>query len=128
MKFSLVILGAMAILFSSCSSVVNGTKQMVSIDSNVKGAEVNVDGYVVGKTPFNGKITRGSDTVVTLKKEGYNIKTIVLSQEITPAFWGNGLFFYFFPFSSTTDGVNGAMYKYSPATYNIDMDPLSAGK
>ena len=128
MKFSLLVLSSMMLFFASCSSVVNGTKQMVSIDSNVKGAEVNVDGHNVGKTPFSGKIKRGSDTMVTIKKEGYAIKTIMLSDEVTPAFWANGLFFYLFPFSSTTDYATGAMYKYSPATYNVEMDPIASGK
>ena len=116
------------VILTSCSSVVNGTKQFVSIDSNVKGAEVNVDGMIVGKTPFNGKIKRGSETIVTLKKEGYEIKTIVLSEEVAPAFWANGLFIYGFGFSSTTDYATGAMYKYSPATYNVEMEPVAVGK
>lgn len=128
MKFSLIVICTMALVFSSCSTVVNGSKQLVSIDSNVKGAEVNVDGHIVGKTPFNGKIERGSDTMVTIKKEGYNIKTIILSQEVAPAFWANGLFLYGFPFSSTTDYVSSAMYKYSPATYNVELEPIVVGK
>ena len=128
MKFSLLVLSSMMLVLASCSSVVNGPKQMVSIDSNVKGAEVNVNGHIVGKTPFSGKIERGSDTMVTIKKEGYAIKTIMLSDEVAPAFWANGLFIYGFSFSSTTDYANGAMYKYSPATYNVELDPIASGK
>ncbi len=128
MKFSFLVLSSMMLVFASCSSVVNGKKQMVSIDSNVKGAEVNVNGEIVGKTPFSGKIERGSDTMVTIKKEGYNIKTIMLNDEVAPAFWANGLFLYGWSFSSTTDYATGAMYKYSPATYNVELEPIASGK
>jgi hypothetical protein len=112
----------------SCSSIVNGTRQIISINSNVKGADVIVDGRNVGKTPFTGKVKRGSDTAVTLQKEGYSSKTIIMSDEVAPAFWANGLFFYGFGFSSTTDYATGAMYKYSPASYSIDLEPVTAGK
>jgi len=125
LKTSLFVL--LSLLFG-CSTVVNGTKQMVAIDSNVKGADVNVDGHIVGKTPFNGKIKRGSDTAVLLTKEGYAPKTVILSDEINTAFWVNGLYLYFSPLSSTTDYVSGSMYRYSPATYNIEMEPIKQGK
>ncbi len=111
-----------------CSSVVNGTKQFVSIDSNVKGASVEVDGIPVGQTPFKGKINRGSGTTLTISKDGYRSKTIVLSEEVAPAFWANGLFVYGFAFSSTTDYATGAMYKYSPASYEVELEKETEGK
>jgi hypothetical protein len=128
MKFLNLSLVCLLFLLASCSSVVNGTKQMISINSNVKGADVIVDGSNVGKTPFSGKVKRGSDTSVTLQKEGYAPKTIVISDEVAPAFWGNLAFIYFSPLSSTTDFATSAMYKYSPASYQIDMEPVTAGK
>jgi hypothetical protein len=128
MKTMKLLLIALVSILTSCSTVVNGTKQNVVIDSNVKGADVNVDGQIVGKTPFNGKIKRGSETVVTLTKDGYSPKTIVMNDEINNAFWVNALFLYGSLSSSTTDYVSGAMYRYSPATYNIELETIKQGK
>ncbi len=128
MKMLRILAPTLLLSIVGCSSVINGTKQMISINSNVKGADVIVDGHNVGKTPFNGKVKRGSDTTVTLQKDGYSSKTIVMSDEVAPAFWANGLFLHGFGLSSTTDYATGAMYKYSPASYQIDLEPNAAGK
>lgn len=105
---------------TSCATIVGGTSQTVSIDANVKGAEVIVNGAMVGQTPFAGTIKRGKSTSVTIKKTGYRPKTIILNTEVEPIFWGNiivgGVL------GSTTDLSTEAMYKYTPASINVDLE------
>lgn len=120
---SIVCLG---FLFVGCATIVGGTSQNVSINSNVKGADVIVNGETVGKSPYNGPIKRGKTTTVTLQKEGYEPKTITLSTEIESIFWGNIIIGGFF--GSTTDLATGGMYKYAPATLQIDLDKAQAEK
>lgn len=109
-----------AAVTSSCATIVGGTSQTVSIDANVKGAEVVVNGAMVGQTPFAGTIKRGKSTSVTIKKAGYRPKTIILNTEVEPIFWGNiivgGVL------GSTTDLSTEAMYKYTPASINVDLE------
>jgi hypothetical protein len=108
-----------SLLGAGCASIVNGTTQVVTIDSNVRGAEVAVDGAVVGRTPYTGPIKRGSSTTVRVTNPGYQPKTITLSTEVEPIFWGNIILGGFF--GSTTDAGTGAMYKYAPATYELAL-------
>lgn len=110
----------LGVAIAGCSTIVKGTSQIVSINSNVKGADVIVNGVTVGTTPYNGPIKRESTTTVTLNKTGYESKTITLSTEIEPIFWGNIIFGGFF--GSTTDMGTGAMYKYAPATLVMDLE------
>lgn len=121
--FFLVLL--LSLVVSSCSSIVNGTSQTVSINSNVKGADVIVNGKTIGQTPYNGPIKRAKTTTVTLTKSGYDTKTITLSTEVETVFWGNIIIGGVL--GSTTDLASGAMYKYAPATLNIDLEK-SEGK
>lgn len=114
------VIALLALSAVGCSSIIKGTKQVVSINSNVKGAEIIVNGSNVGKTPFTGHIERGSSTTVVLQKSGYETKTITLSSEIEPIFWGNIIIGGVV--GSTTDMATGAMYKYAPATLNIDLE------
>ena len=114
---------AAAILSAGCATIVSGKTQNVTIDSNVKEAEIVVEGAVLGKTPYTGPIKRGKDTTLLLRKEGYEPKTVTLNTEIEPVFWGNIFCGGFF--GSSTDYGTGAMYKYAPATINIDLAPPS---
>jgi len=114
----------LVISFISCASIIKGTNELVSIDSNVKGADVVVNGKTIGQTPYNGKIKRASESTITIKKEGYQSKTIVADTTIEPIFWGNILVGGVL--GSSTDFGTGAMYKYSPATFIVDLTPLEA--
>ena len=116
-----IYISALAILFASgCASIIKGTSQTVSINSNVEGADVIVNGERVGTTPFTGPIKRKSGTTVTVRKTGYQTKTVTMTTEIEAIFWGNiisgGVI------GSTTDLTTGAMYYYAPATLEIDLN------
>lgn len=124
-KVSLFFLVSSLAILTSCSSIIKGRSQVVSIDSNVRGADIVVNGVTVGQTPYNGPISRDSSTSITVKKEGYDSKTVTANTEIEPIFWGNIIFGGFL--GSTTDMGTGAMYKYAPANFQIDLNK-SEGK
>ena len=121
----LLALGAL-VAVSGCSTIVKGKTQTVTINSNVRDGEITINGMPIGRTPFTGLIERGSHTSVTVSKEGYLSKTVTLNSDMEPWFWGNivlgGLL------GSTTDASTGAMYKYAPATIEVDLEPTPAGK
>jgi hypothetical protein len=117
---------AVLVFASGCATIIKGTSQTVSINSNVTGADVIVNGEPVGQTPFTGPIKRKSGTTVTVKKEGYQTKTITLTTEVESIFWGNIIFGGFF--GSTTDLTTGAMYYYAPATLEIDLNSVAVKK
>lgn len=63
------LLGA-ALLLSGCAVAVRGTTQLVPVDSVPAGAEVIVDGEVVGRTPFELSLGRSSEHLITLRWNG----------------------------------------------------------
>ncbi|MEL6824517.1 MAG: PEGA domain-containing protein, partial [Calditrichota bacterium] len=75
-------------VFVSCASIVKGNKQLLTINCNVDGAEVLLDGVSVGETPFAQEIEK-KGKVILVKKEGYKDYTIALSKNLEPMFWGN---------------------------------------
>jgi len=121
-KFSfLLLVGATISIMVGCASITKGQVQDVTIDSNVQGAEILINGARVGTTPYSGILARNSKTKLTLQKEGYRSKTIVLDTSIEPVFWGNILLGG--GIGSTTDAVNGSMYKYTPGNIVVDLEP-----
>lgn len=110
-----------ALAATGCSTILNGKTQSIAVDSNVKGAEVVINQVVVGQTPFVGQAPRGAAPQITVRKDGYESKTIVAETAFEPVFWGNiivgGVV------GSTTDNSTGAMYKYAPATFNVELKP-----
>jgi hypothetical protein len=119
-----IVLALGFVLFASgCATIIKGTTQTVSINSNVEGAQVIVNGESVGQTPFTGQIKRKSGTTVTVRKQGYQTKTVTLTTEIEAIFWGNIISGG--AIGSTTDLTTGAMYYYAPSTLEVDLVPSS---
>ena len=117
MKKSTVLLPILALFslslfITSCATIATGTTQLVTINSNVDGATVSLDGVNVGKTPFTGEIKKNGK-VVTIEKEGYKTYTIALSSSLEGLFWGNIIIGG--TLGSITDFASGAAYKYAPA-------------
>lgn len=131
------------VFLGGCATIVAGTTQKISINSNVDGAEVllqtisgdsgNVETTAVvsekslGKTPLNIEVNKEDleNAVLTVRKEGYTSQKLTFQSEITGAFWINilsgGLF------GSSTDFSTGAVYKYSPTEYFAQLAPVAGG-
>jgi hypothetical protein len=121
MRFIALVLASTAFV-SGCSTIVNGSRQSITVDSNVKGAEVLINQVVVGQTPFVGQAPRGPAPQITVRKQGYESKTVVADTGFEPIFWGNIIIGGVI--GSTTDAASGSMYKYSPAALNIELKPV----
>lgn len=117
----IALIAALALVSTGCSTILNGKTQSISVDSNVKGAEVVINQVVVGQTPFVGQAPRGATPQITIRKAGYESKTIVAETAFEPVFWGNIIFGGVL--GSTTDNATGSMYKYAPATFNVELKP-----
>ena len=101
-----------------CATVITGTSQVVTIDSNIKGADVMIDGNHVGVTPFSGKIRRQKDAVAMVTMDGYAAQPVPLttsfnSVAVLNIFWD----------LSTTDFLTGAVWEYAPSSYYANLKP-----
>jgi hypothetical protein len=101
-----------------CATVFTGTNQMISINSNVEGAEVRIDGNVVGTTPYSGHVRKASGAkTVLISKPGYQSQQVSLHAAINPVaimsivFWDLG----------TTDFLSGAAWEYTPNSYYVNL-------
>ena len=118
MKNSLLILSVL-ILSSSCATIMTGKTQEVTFDSEPQGAEVAVNGRVIGKTPTTIQLDKKKDQTVSFKLEGYKTQTRTLETKVNAWFMGNIVLGGFI--GSTTDGITGGMHEYSPNQYYITL-------
>ena len=118
MKNSLLILSVL-FLSSSCATIMTGKTQEVTFDSEPQGAEVAVNGRVIGKTPTTIQLDKKKDQTVSFKLEGYKTQTRTLETKVNAWFMGNIVLGGFI--GSTTDGITGGMHEYSPNQYYITL-------
>lgn len=103
----------------------SGNKQTVTFQSSPENATVTVAGRVLGKTPLSITLDKQRNQNLVFALPGYKSVEMQLTTQIDGWFWGNivlgGLI------GSTTDGLNGSVYAYSPSQYFVTLQPEKSG-
>jgi uncharacterized protein YceK len=106
------------VLFSGCATVLSGTSQEITFNSEPAGAQVIVDGEVMGRTPVTVTLRKNKFDNVTVELEGYQTQSRPLSTSYDPIALVNILWDL-----STTDLISGAAFEYDPSSYYFNLQP-----
>lgn len=122
LKFLSVLTAVSMLFMGGCATIVKGTDQNLSFNSEPEGATVSIDEKVLGKTPVTVPVDKDQGLTITFEKEGYQLYTAQLTTETQAWFWGNILIGGLI--GSTTDGVSGAIHEFSPDNYYVTLVPI----
>ena len=120
----------LAFMVVSCSSIINGTSDKVSVttDPNANVIIKSTDGleFYNGSAPVEVKLPKKKEYTVSIKLDGYKEEQVVITKSLEGWYWGNiccgGLV------GLVIDAVDGAMWKLEPNKINITMKVASNGK
>ena len=59
------------LLSTGCATIIKGTTQAIPVSSDPAGADILVDGMLVGTTPSDVEFKRKRDHLVVIEKENY---------------------------------------------------------
>ncbi len=103
---------------AGCMTIANGGKETISFDSTPQGANVmTMGGVSLGATPVEAILKRKKDHHITFKLEGYEDKTILVANELSPWFW---------LFGGIIDLITGAAYRFENEHYRAELKALTA--
>ncbi|WP_309608591.1 PEGA domain-containing protein [Flavobacterium sp.] len=114
------------LLFSSCATIVSGSKQKVKFTSNPSEATIIIDKIEVGKTPFEIKLARKSEHSVVIKLDGYQTYETKLTKKFNGWYIGNVLFGGII--GLIVDPITGAIYNLSPKEVSAQINKGTAFK
>jgi len=111
---------ALTLLFSSCATIISGSKQNISFASTPSAASIFIDEVEVGKTPFEMKLARNSEHAVMIKLDGYQTYQTRLTKKFNAWYLGNILIGGII--GLIIDPVTGAIYNLSPDQINAQLN------
>ena len=117
--FFLVSFALFAFVFlSGSATIISGTNQTLNFQSEPPGAQVIIDGQMVGVTPVSVTVPKSRRSSVMFQLDGYQTITRDLNRRYDPitllsVFWD----------LSTTDLITGAAFEYEPNSFFITMTP-----
>jgi len=120
-KIIILILIVISVVFNGCATILTGSTDTISFDSNPEGAKILLDGLQIGKTPAYITIKRPgfSDKEIILELEGYEDRRFLLQKEFNAiailnfAGWVGWVI----------DIATGSVFRYSTKAYDIDLEP-----
>ena len=75
-----------------CSTLVNGPRQMVYVNSTPSGSHFTVNGGdIVYRTPVNIALKRNANHVITFKEKGFVEDSIIVTHVLDGSVMGNAL-------------------------------------
>lgn len=103
-----------AIIFTlySCATLLSGSSQEISVNTEPQGAKVSVNGKALGVlTPATVTVKRGKQAVYTFQKQGYEIGTVMENGSFNFVVFGNILLGGIIGLA--VDASTGAIWQYN---------------
>lgn len=122
MKNSLIALFSVFV-FSSCATILHGTRETVEVKTHPEGATVT-DGCTLWVTPAKIDLKRKNNYCLFVFKEGYQPRMIRIKRVVHPAVVGNMIL----PGSVVwwgVDVISGAQWELVPETSDVTLQPVS---
>lgn len=118
-RFAPLLVAQMAVLCTSCASVMHGTRQSIGISTNPTNAEVWLDSRFVGRSPMIIEMKRKDNHFVQIRLDGYQPYDLTFTREISGWVAGNivcgGLI------GLAIDAVTGGIYQLTPDQVQVEM-------
>lgn len=115
-KFFLIL--ASAIMISGCATILTGTKDTISFNSNPQGAVVYKDGVELCRTPCTIPVKRTlNNEDIEFKLDGYETRVFTLDKQFNVVSVINlGSLFGW-----AVDAATGSIVKYGKKAYDLEM-------
>jgi PEGA domain len=119
--FAVAALATMSLGLGGCATVLNGTSQDLSFQSDPDGAVIAIADGRTCTTPCEFGMKRGDDTSVTFTKEGYKTTTLFIQSRTGASTFGNILAGGII--GGVVDGSNGASNHLYPNPAYVKLAP-----
>jgi hypothetical protein len=106
---------------ASCSSIINGSKQDVSVISEPADATVTIDGHS-GTGHLMLPLTRGKPHLIEVKKDGYQTVRITTGSGVAGWYYGNILLFDIGIPGEIIDLATGSAYSVNPDKTTVVLE------
>ena len=127
-----VVLMAEVAVLVSCATIINGTSQDMTVNSEPSQAKVVITEGPGGRTVFEGqtpmlcRLSRNSAYVVIITLPGYNEQKIYVAKELSMVFLGN-LIIGGVP-GMLVDVITGAMWDLKPAVVSVSLSRATGAR
>ena len=117
---------ALILSVSKCATIVRGTSQDFTANSDPGGARIVVDGQDSGKTPTTLTLKRDRNHTIVFKLDGYEDVTVNLNRKLKVGSAIIGNVFSWGLIGVVVDISNGSAYQLTPEQLDVTLRQIGA--
>ena len=113
---------AVLLLATSCATITKDADSFISIQSNVEGASVYVDGFKKGNTPVTLVLENSKSYFIQVEKEGYEPQNFKINRRVR---WGAqvaDLLLFPMGVGNVVDLISPNGYELSPTQVYVELE------
>ena len=123
----ITIVSAIAIIVTSCATIVRGSSETIEITTSPSGAMIKLSSGQSARSPSTFEVPRKGTIFVTITKDGYETVETKLISSIEGASLGLGTAANFLTLPVVNDVVDynsGANYSHKPNPLHVELTPI----
>lgn len=121
-----MVLGLLPAVLWACATIMHGSSQEVSINSQPTGATVAVDGQPAGVTPVVSHLRRKDTHRITVTMDGYQPFELATTRSTSGWVWGNIVFGGLIGLA--VDAISGGLYNVKPDQVQAQLAQSGASR
>jgi hypothetical protein len=118
-----------AVLMSSCATLMTGTKSGISVKGTPEGAKVYQSGSFEGEAPLRVRVSKkamkSGQTTIKIEKEGYMTQEVEINRKVRVGAIIANVVFTGVIIGNVIDFATGAIYKPHPGNIKYKLTPKS---
>jgi hypothetical protein len=125
--FLFTLVSAIAILVTSCATIVRGSSETIEITTSPSGAMIKLSSGQSARSPSTFEVPRKGTIFVTITKDGYETVETKLISSIEGASLGLGTAANLLTIPVVNDVVDynsGANYSHKPNPLHVELTPI----
>lgn len=124
-RLPLAALAALSALAPGCATLVQGTRQYVTVNSRPGGATARAASAhgLSCETPCSLSLPRSRSTAIEVEAPGYRTAQVPLQRSLDPLMLGNVLLPPFSILWAAVDLASGAGFRLRPTFVSVDLQP-----
>ncbi len=114
------------VALAGCATILKGSKETLTVDSEPRGAKVYLNGNPIGHTPLESRVSSKDDYTFEFRQEGYETRTATVGHFVGAGWIIADILLPFLLVNIVVDAATGDWFYLDSDHLMVNLEPLPA--
>lgn len=113
------------LLLSGCATILKGSRETLTVDSEPRGARVYLNGNPIGHTPLESKVASKDDYTFEFRQDGYETRTATIGHFVGAGWIVADILLPFLLINIIVDAATGDWFYLDQDHLMVTLEPIA---